>query len=318
VSAARRPSLRLALACAVAFAAGAARGYETDQYSHRLQPLADSAPVLDAVVDRALARIAAGWHRTDDRERFAFEVYQDLGGVYWVDHIERFAMRSPEIDRLPRGGRHGIYAGAPVRASRVEAAFGIGATIRLAGALVGTDKLGHFFSQGFKYYKSYLAGWSEARILARGRFNERWIFGQLTTSVYSNADLVADYQGYRFYRSLFEDDVVAGKPAIVRLEGGVAHVQRQFHWSDYVDDYWDEALDPSHMSPAMERFIRRRLRTLCGEYARDPAAYVPSEDKQLERHYRELELRPAPELRMDNVCGQATAAGAAADEKPGR
>ena len=66
---------------------------------------------------------------------------------------------------------------------------------------------------------SRLAGWREEHILGRGTFNERWLFGQLTTSIYSNADLVANYEGYRFYRSLFEDGVVPGKPAIVRFAG---------------------------------------------------------------------------------------------------
>jgi len=37
----------------------------------------------------------------------------------------------------------------------------LGRTIRLAGSLTGSDKLGHFFSQGLKYYRSHLEGWSE-------------------------------------------------------------------------------------------------------------------------------------------------------------
>ena len=293
-----------------ALAAAPAAAYESDQYSNRLQPLADAAPVLDGVVNRALAKIAARWHRVDDRERFAYEIYEELGGAYWVDHIERFAMKSPAIERLPQHRWRSIYRGAPLRAGRVESAFGVGATIRLAGSLVGTDKLGHFFSQGFKYYKSHLAGWPEERILGRGRFNERWIFGQLTTSVFSNADLVADYQGYRFYRSLFADAVVPGKPAIVRLTGGVARIQREFHWSDYVDDYWDEALDPSHMSPVMARYFRSRLPALCGDYARDPRAFVSPDDAELARRYRKLGLQTAPELRMDAVCAQTVAGSA--------
>ena len=303
---------RLALAAALAAAAGAAplAAYESDQYSHRLAAIADASPELDRVVNEALAEIAAGWRRGEDRGRFAFEVYQTLGGLHWVDQIERFAMRSPTVERLPQYRWRSVFRGAPVWATRVNFLFGVGATIRLGDTLVGTDKLGHFVSQGLKYYRSALAGWSEERIAWRGEFNERWIFGQATTSVYSNADLVANWEGYRFYRSLFEDGVIAGKPAIVRLGAGGAVIQRAFDWRDHVNDYWDEALNPSHLSPALARYFARKLPELCADYARRPAAFVPRDEAALAARYASIGLRPRPELRLDRVCDGASVTAA--------
>ena len=144
-------------------------------------------------------------------------------------------------------------------ASRVNWFFGVGATFRLAGSLVGSDKLGHFFSQGIKYYGSHLLGWDDRHVYGRGRFNERWLFGQLTTSVYSNADLVANYEGYRFYRSLFEAGIVPGKGPIVAFRDGRATIERSFSWADHVNDYWDEAAYPSHISPGLEHYLLSAL-----------------------------------------------------------
>ncbi len=292
--------LILALAAPVA-------GYETDQYTHRLQPIADAQPLLDRIVDEALAGVAAKWRGPEDRAAFAAAVFHRLGGYYWVDRIERRAMKSPEIERLPQSRRRSIYQGLPFHARRVNYFFGVGRTIRLAGALVGTDKLGHFFSQGRKYYLSHLAGLSDERVVGRGRRNERWIFGQLTTSVYSNADLVADYEGFLFYRSLFEDGIVPGKPAIVRFVAGHAEIARPFEWEDHVNDYWDEALNPSHMSPAMARSIQGAIRRVCPDYRREPGAFAARDAARLSERYARIGLKPAPENSVPAVCAADSA-----------
>jgi hypothetical protein len=315
-----------ALALALATAAPA-RPYESDQYTHRLEPIDDAQPVLDRAVDGALARVAERWRGGEDRQRFAHEVWHELGGLYWVDRIERFAMRSSEIEKLPQKRRRSVYADAPVWATRVNFVFGVGRTIRLAGTLVGSDKLGHFFSQGLKYYRSHLAGWSERRVAWRGRFNERWIFGQLTTSIYSNADLVANWEGYRFYRSLFEAGTVPGKGPIVRFRGGGAEIARPFTWADHVNDFWDEALNPSWVSPALARYLGERLPGLCTEYRRAPAAFVPTGEEALLGRYEGIGMRENLRFRMDRVCegryasppalGAAPAPGRAAGA-PGR
>lgn len=295
-----RPSvLSAALACALAWPAVA---YESDQYSHRLVPLRDAAEVLDGLVNDAITDIAAGWSGPRSDWKFALAIYWRVGGLHWVDHIERFAMRSPEVERLPIARRRGIFTGSPCWATRVNCIFGVGQTIRLSGSLVGTDKLGHFFSQGLKYYESYFRGQAEQKVVARGEFNEEWIFGELTTAIYSNADLVSNYEGYLFYRSLFEGGVVAGKGPILAWRDGKPIVLRRFQWADHVNDYWDEALNPSHLGWGLQRFMRRRLPELCADYRREPSAFVPRQEQELMRRYAGLGLKPAPQNRLDRVC----------------
>lgn len=287
----------------------AAGAYETDQYSNRLLPIRDSLAPLNDRVNRVLARAVATWSGPRDDWRLARRVYWELGGLYWVDHIERWAMDSPAIDKLPQNGHHSIFAGAGFLSTRVNFIFGVGNTIQVAGVLIGTDKLGHFFSQGVKYYGSHLRGDSDERVVARGELNERWLFGQLTTGVYSNADLVANYEGYLFYRSLFEDGIVAGKLAIVRwVRDPSGHdrptLQRPFDWQDHVNDYWDEALNPSFVETGLQHWFDRRLPLLCDEYRQNPPRFVPRDSERLERQYAKLGLKPAPQNRMDHVCGQ--------------
>ncbi len=292
-----------------------ANAYETDQYSNRLLPIADSAPELDRVMNEALARIAARWRRTEDRERFAFELYQAVGGLHWVDRIERHAMKSSAVEKLPQSRWNSIFKGAPIWSSRVGFVFGVGATIRVGDSLFGTDKLGHFISQGLKYYRSHLAGWSEERVAGRGRFNERWIFGQATTSVFSNADLVANWEGYRFYLSLFEAGIVPEKPAIVRFDSGGARIVRPFSWRDHVNDYWDEALNPSYLSPGLARFMTHRLAALCADYLSAPRRFVPAGEIELAARYERIGIRPQPDLRLDNLCAE-TATSATVGGQP--
>lgn len=295
---------RCAAVLLLAVLAGSARGYESDPYHRRLEPLADATPALNARVNDALARIVARRHPPADELAVVNRVFFALGGLHWVDRIERWAMRTPEIERIETPRAASIYAGHPLWATRVTALFGVGPTLSLAGHRVGTDKLGHFFSQGRKFWLRWRAHGDEARAAARSAYTERAIFGQLTTGDYSNADLVANYEGHRFYRSLFEDGIVPGKPAILRRQGGRWVQQRPFDWADHVNAYWDEALHVNHYDRWLEPRIRARLQERCTDYHRNPAAWTldPTEDARLAARYAFLSLRDTRDLRLPRLC----------------
>lgn len=291
---------------ALSFLLGAVpvRAYETDQFSNRLEPIADSTVPLNRKVNTALAEVIEEWRGPQDEREFANAVYRKLGGVHWVDQIERWAMKSPEVAKLDTPRHDSIYAHHPLSATRVTFLFGVGFTIRVNGQLIGTDKLGHFMSQGRKFWWRWLRLHDEGLAAAHSAFTERAIFGQMTTGDYSNADLVANYEGHRFYRSLFEDDITPGKPAIVRWRDGAWALQRGFDWSDHVNAYWDEALNPNHFDERLYPHMRDRFLTFCGDYANDPAAWtIPAgEDARLTAKYGMLQLRDTTDLRLPNLC----------------
>lgn len=281
-----------------------AHAYENDPFSNRLVVLADSGPVLNGKVNEAIVDVAAHWTGPRSDDRFAKAVYDRIGGHFWVHHLEGWVMKTSEVDKLPTPRRDSFLAQAPFYASRVGKLFGIAPTFRVGNTLLATDKLGHFAAQGLKFWRRWKRDGDEGKAAKKSAYTERAIFGKLTTGTYSNADLVSNYEGYRFYRSLFEEGVVAGKPAIVRWDGDHWIVQREFDWSDHVNAYWDEGLDMNDYDRLMTSAVHKFWPQYCADWAKDPARYtIPAdEDARLSARYSMLELRPRPELRIAAIC----------------
>jgi len=279
-----------------------AAAYETDQFTNRHEPIADSTEVLNRKVNRSIGKIVTNWRRGHDEMAFVNAIYHDIGGHHWVDKLERWAMKSPEVERLSTKRHRSVFSRMPIWASRVTFFFGVGKTIRVNDQLIGSDKIGHFLSQGKKFYKRYVRYGSEERAAERSAFTERAIFGRFTTGAYSNADLVANYEGHRFYRSLFEDDIVPGKPAILRWEDGGWVVQRDFDWADHVNEYWDEALNVNHFDALLYKHVHKKLVNMCPLYWDQPDLYTIADEAPLRERYSHLQLHSTRELRLDSLC----------------
>jgi hypothetical protein len=292
------------------------RAYETDQFSRRLNPISDSTLLLDGKVNETIADIVRDWKGPEDDWKFVMQVFHRLGGYYWVDKIEKWAMESPDIQRLQPSRRESIYQGHPFWATRVAGLFGVGPTIKVNNQLIGSDKLGHFFSQGKKFYRRYELNQDELKAAERSAYTERAIFGQMTTGVYSNADLVANYEGYRFYRSLFEDNMIPGKPAILAWQDDQWIVQRPFTFADHVNAYWDEALNISHYDKLLYPYMKPRLMTFCPDYQAAPELWVIEDEQALQERYAHLQLRDTSELRLNVLCPQAPSPAIRESAKP--
>ena len=290
--------------------------YETDQFSNRLQPLEDSTALLDRRVNESIALAITDWRGPANQKRVVDAIYHDIGGRHWVDRIERWAMQSEEVDRLTPDRYDSIYRGHPLWATRVAAMFGVGPTIKVNNVLIGSDKLGHFISQGRKFWRRYLKYGDEARAAEHSAYTERALFGQMTTGSYSNADLVANFEGYRFFRSLFEDDVVPGKPAILAWRDDHWVVQRVFTFADHVNAYWDEALNVNHFDALLYPHMRERLLEFCDDFFEDPDRYRIVGEEALVKRYADLQLRDTSELRLDTLCPGALTAPAVAAPGP--
>lgn len=276
--------------------------HETDQFTIRDIAIADSTDLLNAEFNRVLGEIADEWLGGPSPRRFAKRVFYTMGGLSHVDKYERWARRSPDIDLLRMDRQESIYRGGPFWETRVVFFYGLGPVMRINGHLVGSDKIGHFLSQGWKYHKRFLETGDERKVIDIGKRNEAGIFGFLTTGVFSNADLVANFEGYRFYRSLFEDDVISGKPALIEWLGVGARLRREFDWRDHVNAYWDEALNPSIYDSLLRKRVRSHLAELCDLYFAMPEEFVMPHDAELVQRYAHLGLRDAADNRLDAVC----------------
>ena len=277
--------------------------YESDQYTNRTRPVADSLVPIDEQINLAIDKILHQERVPQTEKAFAQALYHELGGIYWADKIERWATRSPTVDKYPQTRYQNIYGNMPIWATRVNFLFGVGRSLRLNDVMLGSDKLGHFFSQGYKYFLRELRTWPEERILQRGAFAELWIFGKLTTGAFSNADLVANYEGWRFYQSLFRDQVLPGKLAILTRRDGKLVQQRPATLADHVNDYWDEVLNPSYNTKSLNRRLRQSILALCDDYYEQPAFFTVSDDATLWRKYQHIGIQDARENRFEAICG---------------
>ena len=280
--------------------------YETDQFNNRMQLIEDSTSIMNKKVTLAIADSIMGWQGSRDEMKVVNGIYHKIGGKHWVDKLERFAMESDKVARLDSPADDSIYHGHPVWATRVAYFFGVDETILINDVLVGTDKFGHFLSQGRKFYIRWLKVGDESKAAEHSAYTERALFGQMTTGSYSNADLVANYEGYRFYRSLFEDNVVGDKPAILAWKEDHWIMQRPFDWSDHINDYWDEALNINHYDKLLYTHMKTRLLTLCDDYWSYPELFKVHNETALKARYDHLQLRDASELRLSNLCVNET------------
>lgn len=295
----KRPILTVLLIFMTPELAGA---FETDQFSNRQHSIADATAIMNKQVTLAIGQSITGLNGTRDDMKVVNGIYNNIGGKHWVDKLERWAMESSEVERLITPAHESIYKGHPVWATRVAAFFGVGATLSINDVLVGTDKIGHFLSQGRKFYRRWLKIHDESQAAEHSAYTERALFGQMTTGSYSNADLVANFEGYRFYRSLFEDNVVEGKTAILEWKQDHWVMQRPFDWADHVNDYWDEALNINHFDKLLYPRMKTRLLMLCDEYNSAPELFVIHDEEALQQRYRDLQLRDTSELRLSNLC----------------
>jgi hypothetical protein len=149
------------------------------------------------------------------------------------------------------------------------------------GQLVGLDKLGHFFSEGWQYFEiSRQADSSLEDALDWGSGKEAGLYGYTTTGVFSYADLVANFHGWRFWNRvllkrrdplsgvidrLFDRPYVTCNIQIIdsfrqfRLVRAW-QLNRQFDLGDYVDAMWDEGNNcNSYADAVIEEKVTNRI-----------------------------------------------------------
>jgi hypothetical protein len=147
-------------------------------------------------------------------------------------------------------------------------------TIRAFGSEFGSDKVEHFFQQGYKYHSIYQEERKKGRTEEQaeqaavrwGKHTENTYFGLLVSGVYSNADLYANFAGMKFYEGLTRSITVGGKdrPAILVLRDGRWAVNPQIELRQtlirpFIDDHLNEAWNPSIYSfnvyPTVKRVV---------------------------------------------------------------
>ena len=286
------------------FQGTAVYSYETDPLTHRFVEIDDSTELLNKEVNLALSEVVKSWKGPKNNNKLVKQVYLKLGGHHWVDKLEKFVNKSELIEKLPTKRYQSFYADFPFWASRVTGLMGIGPIFKLNEQLVGSDKLGHFFSQGKKFYFRFNKLGSVKQAAQKSAFTERAIFGQKTTGTYSNADLVANFEGFLFYRSFFEDEVIPGKQALFKWHDDHWQLQRYFDWKDHVNAYWDEGINLNYYDKWLLPHVKNVFLAQCPYFSKVPDSFEIDQaiELRLKAKYKDIELRPNLELKLSTLC----------------
>lgn len=248
-----------------------AAAFETDQYNLPPTPLAD---IGDEVADytrenieKAIAKVNARIEAAKSPEEAARlrdpavivkEVYKLLGGGIppftnsgtWMEKHEFKAQ--PARYKAPFG--ESIHRTAPLNQLTISP------TVKIYGSSFGTDKIAHIFQQGFTYYSKIenakKRGADEKTAIAKavkwGRFTEQTYYGFLVSAIWSNADLAANFAGWKFYESLTRETRIGETvvpPVLVLKEGRWVFRDgfdaHQTLLKPFISDHLNEALNPS-------------------------------------------------------------------------
>lgn len=267
---------RTLIGMAVVLLAGAAHAAEVDSFTRR-HALGDSAPFLNQVVNvwmeeavieanrpPLITRLTAGERAGCDETRL-MAALKDRFADYLVGQLESFANESTALDSIRTTFADSIYRDLNFSESpTVLLTERLAVLIRLGDVYLGSDKLGHFFTEGRTYYTRYIAE-NERSALRYGELTESSFYGELTTGIFSYADLAANLNGLRFWNSILakKPDPIDGtqpvRPYIGCTEGKWRRL-RPFDWRDYVDPAWDEALNcNAYRDDAVLKKVTRRI-----------------------------------------------------------
>lgn len=281
------------------FAPAPAFGAEIDSVTARGVALDDSAEAINGIFHRRLqegvANANAGEEEFDAMESGEFcdeeRLYSELRKAIFHSFIPRWGLRGYDLDLQLRE----LLAGKSFSLSLEDSIYGdmdylegfslrvkeLSDVVRVDGHWIGLDKVGHFFAEGWEYFeRTREDGETLQEVMAWGSRQEAGRFGYLTTGVYSFADLVANFHGWRFWNDIrgTRDDPLKGLFANLFAEPYVEcevqfmaslrhrkivrawHLNRPFDLSEFVDGAWDEGNNcNSYADPAIEDKISIRI-----------------------------------------------------------
>lgn len=319
----RRAVAAILAVCLSVIAVPRAAALETDQFTVPPTPLVDLAPEFEQQLFQALAEAVERANQQHALERelasrasFRFVREQHLAKARQClteDYIVRRVFMATTRCGVPQArlelwARSTDFERQPARfepkpdktvygsLSRPILMQVMSPTINLYGIYLGTDKLGHFFEQGYEYYEVYrhaLAQGHDHAVAVRkavqlGVRQENGLYGMAVDSVYSNADLAANYAGFKFYLNLTQPVTFGGTthPPILRLNADRWEVNPELKPSfirPYFTEHLNEAMNPSKYGWPLRNAIRANIRPLVPQWMAFYNSTPEQERKRLER-----------------------------------
>ncbi|MBF0207807.1 MAG: hypothetical protein HQK53_13060 [Oligoflexia bacterium] len=224
---------------------------EVDSFTQRYSGMRDSLSELDRICEEFILRALekANSEAPGDEEELYDIAYKMFAGGWFWGNFETYIKETDRLDKRTIDRKDSIYSDLSFRQSFPMFLASLGAIYDIGGVIVGSDKFGHYFEEGYKYYvETFVEGKGVESALAIGEGEENGFFGMATTGIYSYGDLYANFQGMRFWKDFapnpFNSQSLVGPYVIMGGDGKwKLNANHKFSWKDYIDPGWDEGIN---------------------------------------------------------------------------
>jgi len=263
----------------VFLSSAAVHARESDDYFARGKKIKDSMDIINFHVSTRIDQTLRRINKYSDWDSYSCQqVVATISSLFkfFVFHkVEYFLEHDPDIDRVPKNGwaakdihRQHIYAHKSLWTAIQNSVipFPMASTINLNGVYLGTDKVGHFFASGWRYYQTYVKALKKNKTdeqalleaIDYGIAQEKSILGNWVTGIFSPADLEANFRGLLFFRSFCYKEM----PRIEKTSFGWI-ATRAIDLREYINPLWDESYNVSFFKPKMWAKISKALDKYC-------------------------------------------------------
>ena len=259
---------------------------EIDSFSIRNTELKDSTIYLNNLMNSYIQESIAEantWGYCDN-ESFINNLHNRIGGFFWTT-FENTISSSSVIPWVTTCLEDSIYQDFSFFYAPALYLASLGPVLRLGNYFIGSDKFGHFISTGYDYYKAYKNNQdSLEHALEFGEYSESGYFGRQTTGIYSWADLVANYHGFKYFWSKL---IGNNSSFYIICKNNKYYQARIFDWTTHINAGWDEGINcNSYKNKILEEQVEKRLSLL-----NLSCPVAPQECKELINLYGDLAPR---------------------------
>ena len=227
---------------------------EVDQFTNRYEPLSDASTIINQQANIFFKKaLTIANKKNSCKEKKLYKSLRKFFRNHIKGQLTPFVLESSSVPKRIVALENSIYQtldfnlSPVIRSSLYFNTDTSGVIVRMGDTQIGSDKFEHFFGRGWAYFeRMYKKGKSITSILKYGNYLERYHLGAATTGVYSYGDLVANFNGMRFWNHILQkhDDILGADQNLgpyVECQNSKWVQVKQLNFLDYIDAAWDEA-----------------------------------------------------------------------------
>ncbi len=297
------------------FISKTAFGYEVDQFTRRNEPIRDSTALIDAEINKRIQYALESTNpntfekllgiqgcgglakdHSESRRRLFTNLRDYLATQNPIGLVEAWSEKNAAVAKRRIRADESIYKTA-IEKSIIMKVFGITSVITANNQKIGTDKLGHFLSEGYQFYRKAHTHATETEkidsVQKQNFFSEQGENGLATTNIKSYADMAANYDGTRFWNKLCGSVTKNSTPdqknyfarnkclpnSYLKCENGswILDPEVKFTLKNYVTPAWDETINCSVYHKDIDTLVRSEISKVVYTYKGDPKRPCPAE-----------------------------------------